>query len=132
MIENNNDKKTENSILCPTNYYTATKAAAELLSQSYYHSFKIPIIIIRGNNVYSPNQYPEKLIPKFIKLLTDNNKVTIQGDGSNVRAFLHVNDVCSALKLVLEKGEIIEQGSHSELMTLSGHYRNLVELQYKK
>ena len=92
MIENNNDKKTENSILCPTNYYTATKAAAELLSQSYYHSFKIPIIIIRGNNVYSPNQYPEKLIPKFIKLLTDNNKVTIQGDGSNLRGFLHSSD----------------------------------------
>ena len=68
----------------------------------------MPIIITRGNNVYGPNQYPEKLIPRFIQQLQLNEKVTIQGDGSNVRAFLHVNDVCSALKLVLEKGEIGE------------------------
>jgi len=94
--------------LCPTNPYAATKAAAELIAKSYYHSFKMPIIITRGNNVYGPNQYPEKLIPRFIQQLQQNKKVTIQGDGSNVRAFLHVNDVCSALKLVLEKGEIGE------------------------
>jgi len=68
----------------------------------------MPIIITRGNNVYGPNQYPEKLVPRFIELLLQSNQVTIQGDGSNVRAFLHVNDVCSALKLVLEKGEIGE------------------------
>ena len=68
----------------------------------------MPIIITRGNNVYGPNQYPEKLVPRFVELLLQNKQVTIQGDGSNVRAFLHVNDVCSALKLVLEKGEIGE------------------------
>ena len=68
----------------------------------------MPIIITRGNNVYGPNQYPEKLVPRFIELLLQTNPVTIQGDGSNVRAFLHVTDVCSALKLVLEKGEIGE------------------------
>ena len=105
MLEENEEKKNENSILCPTNPYAASKAAAELIAKSYYHSFKMPIIITRGNNVYGPNQYPEKLIPRFIELLLDNKPVTIQGDGSNVRAFLHVNDVCSALKLVLEKGE---------------------------
>lgn len=108
MLEENEEKKNENSILCPTNPYAATKAAAELISKSYYHSFKMPIIITRGNNVYGPNQYPEKLIPRFVELLLDNKQVTIQGDGSNVRAFLHVNDVCSALKLILEKGEIGE------------------------
>jgi dTDP-D-glucose 4,6-dehydratase len=102
------EKKTEESILCPTNPYAATKAGAELIAQSYYHSFKLPIIITRGNNVYGPNQYPEKLIPRFIKLLNDNNKVTIQGDGSNIRAFLHVNDVVKAFELILEKGEIGE------------------------
>ena len=68
----------------------------------------MPIIITRGNNVYGPNQYPEKLIPRFIQQLLKGDQVTIQGDGSNVRAFLHVNDVCSALKLVLEKGQIGE------------------------
>ena len=108
MLNENEEKKNENSILCPTNPYAATKAAAELIAKSYYHSFKMPIIITRGNNVYGPNQYPEKLIPKFIQQLQKNEKVTIQGDGSNVRAFLHVNDVCSALKLILEKGEIGE------------------------
>jgi dTDP-glucose 4,6-dehydratase/UDP-glucose 4,6-dehydratase len=108
MLNENEEKKNENSILCPTNPYAATKAAAELIAKSYYHSFKMPIIITRGNNVYGPNQYPEKLIPRFIQQLQQDKKVTIQGDGSNVRAFLHVNDVCSALKLVLEKGEIGE------------------------
>ena len=102
------DKKTEESILCPTNPYAATKAGAELIAQSYYHSFKLPIIITRGNNVYGPNQYPEKLIPRFIKLLNENNNVTIQGDGSNIRAFLHVSDVVNAFEIILEKGEIGE------------------------
>jgi dTDP-glucose 4,6-dehydratase len=108
MISENEEKKHEGSVLCPTNPYAATKAAAELIAKSYYHSFKMPIIITRGNNVYGPNQYPEKLVPRFIQQLLEGNQVTIQGDGSNVRALLHVNDVCSALQLVLEKGRIGE------------------------
>ena len=108
MLSENEEKKHEGSVLCPTNPYAATKAAAELIAKSYYHSFKMPIIITRGNNVYGPNQYPEKLIPRFIQQLLKGEQVTIQGDGSNVRAFLHVNDVCSALKLILEKGKIGE------------------------
>jgi dTDP-glucose 4,6-dehydratase len=108
MLEENEEKKNEESILCPTNPYAASKAAAELIAKSYYHSFKMPIIITRGNNVYGPNQYPEKLIPLFIELLINNKPVTIQGDGSNVRAFLHVNDVCTALNLVLKNGKIGE------------------------
>jgi dTDP-glucose 4,6-dehydratase len=108
MIEEDENKKTENSILCPTNPYAATKAGAELIAQSYYHSFKMPIIITRGNNVYGPNQYPEKLIPRFIELLRDNKKVTIQGDGSNIRAFLHSHDVARAFEIILEKGKIGE------------------------
>jgi dTDP-glucose 4,6-dehydratase len=108
MIQENENKKTENSVLCPTNPYAASKAGAELIAKAYYHSFKMPIIITRGNNVYGPNQYPEKLIPLFIELLKNNKPVTIQGDGSNIRAFLHVFDVCSALRLILEKGVIGE------------------------
>ena len=108
MITENEEKKHEGSVLCPTNPYAATKAAAELIAKSYYHSFKMPIIITRGNNVYGPNQYPEKLVPRFIQQLLEEKPVTIQGDGTNVRALLHVNDVCSALKLILEKGEIGE------------------------
>ena len=96
--------KTEHSILCPTNPYAATKAGAELLAQSYCHSFKMPIIITRGNNVYGPNQYPEKLIPRFIQQLQNDEKVTIQGDGSTVRAFLHAHDTARAFECILEKG----------------------------
>ena len=106
MLDENH--KTENSILCPTNPYAATKAAAELLAQSYIHSFNLPIIITRGNNVYGPNQYPEKLIPKFIKQLYNNEKVTIQGDGSCIRSFLHSFDTSTAFEIILLKGKIGE------------------------
>lgn len=99
------NKKTEHTMLCPTNPYAATKAGAELIAQTYYHSFKVPIIITRGNNVYGSNQYHEKLVPRFIKLLTENHKVTIQGDGSNVRAFLYIDDVCNAFECIFDKGK---------------------------
>jgi dTDP-glucose 4,6-dehydratase len=108
MLEIDEQHKNEHSILCPTNPYAATKAAAELIAQSYHHSYKMPIIITRGNNVYGRNQYPEKLIPLFIKLLKEGKKVTIQGDGSNVRAFLHANDTANAFKSILERGKIGE------------------------
>jgi dTDP-glucose 4,6-dehydratase/UDP-glucose 4,6-dehydratase len=108
LLSFDEEKKDEQSILCPTNPYAATKAGAELIANSYRYSFKMPIIITRGNNVYGPNQYPEKLIPRFIDLLKKDDKVTIQGDGSNVRAFLHVLDVAKALDLILENGKIGE------------------------
>ena len=108
MLDEGEEKKNEQSVLCPTNPYAATKAGAELIAKSYYFSFKMPIIITRGNNVYGPNQYPEKLIPRFIQLLKEDKKVTIQGDGSNVRAFLHAYDVATAIDIILMKGEIGE------------------------
>lgn len=108
------NKKDETSILCPTNPYSASKAGAELLAQSYIHSYKMPIIITRGNNVYGPNQYPEKVIPRFIEQLKNNKKITIQGDGSNLRSFLHSYDTAMAFNIILEKGingEIYNIGS---------------------
>jgi dTDP-glucose 4,6-dehydratase len=104
MLEADEKHKTEQSVLCPTNPYAASKAGAELIAQSYNHSFKMPIIITRGNNVYGPNQYPEKVIPRFIEQLKNNQKVTIQGDGSCVRGFLHAYDTASAFIKILEKG----------------------------
>ena len=101
-------QKTEYSTLYPTNPYAGTKAGAELIAQTYLHSFKMPIIITRGNNVYGPNQYPEKLIPKFIKLLNENKKVTIQGNGSTLRAFMYVSDTVKAFDIILNKGKIGE------------------------
>ena len=108
MLDVDEKHKTEQSILCPTNPYAATKGGAELIAQSYNHSFKMPIIITRGNNVYGPNQYPEKLIPKFINQLRRGNKVTIQGDGSCVRAFLHSKDTANAFETILKNGKIGE------------------------
>lgn len=108
MLSSDETHKTEQSILCPTNPYAASKAGAELIAQSYNHSFQMPIIITRGNNVYGPNQYPEKVIPRFIQQLQKGEKVTIQGDGSCVRAFLHAYDTATAFQCILEKGVIGE------------------------
>ena len=108
MLAADEQHKTEQTVLCPTNPYAATKAGAELLAQAYNHSFKMPIIITRGNNVYGPNQYPEKVIPRFIEQLKRDEKVTIQGDGSCVRAFLHAEDTANAFIKVLEKGKVGE------------------------
>jgi dTDP-glucose 4,6-dehydratase len=108
MIAADEQHKTEQTVLCPTNPYAATKAGAELLAQSYNHSFKIPIVITRGNNVYGLNQYPEKVIPRFIEQLKKGEKVTIQGNGSCVRAFLHAEDTAHAFLKILEKGQVGE------------------------
>jgi dTDP-glucose 4,6-dehydratase len=98
--------KTEESILFPTNPYAATKASAEMIVHSYCHSYNLPVIITRGNNVFGPNQYPEKVIPRFIQLLKNNKKLTIQGTGSAVRAFLHASDTARAFDIILRKGDI--------------------------
>jgi dTDP-glucose 4,6-dehydratase len=101
-------KKIENDKLSPTNPYAASKAAAEMIINSYINSFNMNIIITRSNNVYGPNQYPEKLIPKFIKLLLENQKCTIHGNGSSLRSFIHVDDLVLALECIMLKGIIGE------------------------
>ena len=103
-----NECKNEASILCPTNPYAASKAAAEMIIYSYISSFNMPIVVTRGNNIYGRNQYPEKVIPLFVKLLRDRKKITIQGDGSCLRAFLNVTDAVSAFEIILFKGELRE------------------------
>ena len=108
MLAEDELHKTEHSVLCPSNPYAATKAGAELIAQAYYHSYHMPIIITRGNNVYGLNQYPEKLVPRFIKLLKEDKRVTIQGNGNNVRAFLHAEDTARAFEVILERGVLGE------------------------
>jgi dTDP-glucose 4,6-dehydratase/UDP-glucose 4,6-dehydratase len=109
--------KHEQSLLCPTNPYAASKAAAEMFVNSYNHSYGLKTIITRGNNVYGPNQYPEKLIPKFISLLKEGKKCTIHGNGMSLRSFIHVYDVCTAVDTILHKGvigEIYNIGSNEQ------------------
>lgn len=96
----------ETDVLNPTNPYSATKAGAEHIVRAYYYSYKLPVLIIRCNNVYGIRQYKEKLIPKFINLLLENKKCTIQGKGITRRNFIHIDDVCKAIIVVLTKGEL--------------------------
>lgn len=105
---NDSERNTVSSALNPTNPYAATKAAAELMVRSYCYSFNVPIIITRGNNVYGPHQYPEKLIPKFIYLLDQGKPCPLHGDGSNKRSYLHVDDVANAFSVILKRGKIGE------------------------
>lgn len=111
------DAMDEEQVLEPTNPYAATKAGAEFLAKSYHRSFGMPIIVTRGNNVYGPHQYPEKLIPKFINQLSRGRKVTLHGTGSNKRNFLFVEDVARAFEIILFKakvGQIYNIGGSNE------------------
>jgi len=111
----------EGTILDPTNPYSASKAAAEMLVRSYAHSFNLPIIITRSNNIYGPNQFPEKIIPKFVDQLLDGRKITIHGNGQNQRSFLHVEDVVRAFDIILHKGSlstVYNIGSNNEIKNI--------------
>ncbi|ELP85275.1 DTDP-glucose 4,6-dehydratase, putative [Entamoeba invadens IP1] len=99
---------TENSLLNPTNPYSATKAGAEFIAKAYYQSFGLPLIITRGNNVYGPHQFPEKLIPKFITLLDRGLNCSIHGSGEEKRSFIFISDVVAAFDLILREGVIGE------------------------
>jgi dTDP-glucose 4,6-dehydratase len=112
----------EDHVLEPTNPYAATKAAAEFLVKSYHRSFALPVVITRGNNVYGPHQFPEKLIPKFVNQLTRVRPVTLHGDGANTRNFLFVEDVARAFDVILHKatvGKIYNIGGSNERSNLS-------------
>ena len=110
----------DTGVLRPTNPYSASKAAAEMIVRSYIESFKMNIKTIRCNNVYGPNQYPEKLIPKFKRLLREGKKCTIHGKSCAdiKRAFMHVEDVVDAVEVVWKRGtpgEIYNIASDHEL-----------------
>lgn len=92
----------------PTNPYAATKVGAEYIVKSYYHCFELPIIIVRGNNVYGPRQFPEKMIPKFITSVLEGKPCTVAGNGLMQRNFIFVEDVCRGLVAVMENGKIDE------------------------
>lgn len=98
----------ENAPLRPTQPYAATKAASEMMATAYRLSYGLPLIITRGNNVYGPHQYPEKVIPKFTCLLMRGKPVSIHGSGSSIRSFLFVEDVARAFDVITHKGSVGE------------------------
>jgi len=131
-VELDGDECHETTILKPTNPYAATKASAEHLVFSYYYSFKLPIIITRGNNVYGPRQYPEKLIPKCIISIKEGKPFTVHGLGNTVRNFIHVDDVCSAVDIIINKGSLGEVynigGDHDNEYSVMEVAKKLIKL----
>lgn len=95
----------ETSPIRPSNPYAASKAGADILVQSYMRTHEVPALIVRGSNNFGPYQYPEKLIPLAITNLLDGSPVPIHGNGRHLRTWIHVNDFCSALDLILHKGQ---------------------------
>eukprot|EP00904_Undaria_pinnatifida_P009244 jgi/Undpi1/544/HiC_scaffold_10.g04008.m1 len=119
--EHDQEPMFEDHVLEPTNPYAATKAGAEFIAKAYFRSFKLPVVITRGNNVYGPHQYPEKLIPKFINQLMRGKKLTVHGTGENTRNFLYVADVASAFDKILHQaveGHIYNIGGSNEVSVL--------------
>ena len=107
--------------LSPNSPYSASKAAADLIALSFHKSYGMDVRISRCSNNYGPNQYPEKLIPLAIINLIQGKRIPIYGDGPNRRDWLHVEDHCQAIELILESGkggEVYNIGGGDELTTL--------------
>tara|TARA_B110000014_G_scaffold148362_1_gene103300 strand:- start:943 stop:1935 length:993 start_codon:yes stop_codon:yes gene_type:complete len=95
----------EDSKFNPSSPYAATKAAAELIINSYFVTYGSDVIITRCTNNYGPRQFTEKLIPKIIVLANQNKKIPIYGSGKNIRDWIYVDDHCDAVSLALFKGK---------------------------
>ncbi|MBA2561163.1 MAG: dTDP-glucose 4,6-dehydratase [Propionibacteriales bacterium] len=108
----------ENQPLEPNSPYSASKASSDLIARSYYRTHKLPVCVTRCSNNYGPYQFPEKVIPLFVTNLIDGGTVPLYGEGANVRDWLHVDDHCRAIHLVLEAGrpgEVYNIGGGTEL-----------------
>ena len=127
-----NIARNEMAAFNPSSSYAASKAAAEMFVNAYYHSFKLPVLIARSNNCFGPQQYPEKIVPRFICQLLDDEKITIHGQGTARRNFIHVDDTCTAFETILLKGEIGEiyniSADHSNEFTVMQVAQMLVDI----
>ena len=98
----------ETTPFAPNSPYSASKASADHLVRSYHHTFGLPTLTTNCSNNYGPYQFPEKLIPLMIMNASEGKSLPIYGDGSNIRDWLHVEDHCSGILSVLQKGRIGE------------------------
>ena len=108
---------TEETPLQANSPYSASKAGADLMVRAYHNTFDLPVNITRCSNNYGPYQFPEKLIPLMISNALEDKKLPVYGDGKNIRDWLHVYDHCTAIDLVLHKGEpgeVYNIGGHNE------------------
>ena len=95
----------ESDPLRPSNPYSASKAGGDLLALAYWHTHQVPVVITRSSNNFGPYQYPEKVVPLFITNALEDKPVPLYGDGRNVRDWLYVLDNCTAIDLVLRRGQ---------------------------
>jgi len=105
----------------PNSPYAASKASADLITLAYQKTYSLDLMISRCCNNYGPNQFPEKIIPLFITNLIQGKKISVYGDGLNVREWIHVNDHCRGLELIFENGkagEVYNLGSNAEFTNI--------------
>jgi dTDP-glucose 4,6-dehydratase len=105
---------TEESPLAPSSPYSATKTGADLLVQSYFHTYDLPAVICRGSNNYGPYQYPEKLIPLMVLNAIHGDALPVYGDGMQVRNWIHSTDFARAI------GHVLEHGAAGEVYNAGG------------
>ena len=108
----------ETDELRPRNPYSASKAGADRLAYSYFATYQVPVIVTRASNNYGPYQFPEKVIPLFITNALEDQGLPLYGDGLNVRDWLHVDDHCRGVDLLIEKGvngEVYNIGGGNEV-----------------
>jgi dTDP-glucose 4,6-dehydratase len=109
---------TEEQPLEPNSPYSAAKASSDLIARSYFRTHGLPVCVTRCSNNYGEYQFPEKVIPLFVTNLIDGKKVPLYGDGLNIRDWLHVDDHCRGIQLVVEggrAGEVYNIGGGTEL-----------------
>jgi dTDP-glucose 4,6-dehydratase len=129
----------EDDPLLPRSPYSASKAGGEHIARAYAASFGVPLLVTRGSNTYGPNQYPEKLVPVLITNAIDDMRLPLYNDGSAVRDFIHAEDHCRAIDLVLHEapaGETYNVGTGLEtsglrvaeaVLDIMGKPRNLIQ-----
>jgi dTDP-glucose 4,6-dehydratase len=118
----------ETDELKPRNPYAASKAGADRLAYSYWATYEVPVIVTRASNNYGPYQFPEKVIPLFVTNAIEDIPVPLYGDGKNVRDWLHVDDHCRAIDLLIEtgvNGEVYNIGGGNEVMNVDLTHRIL-------
>ena len=94
----------EETAFRPSSPYSASKASGDLFCQSYWRTYRLPVIIVRPSNNYGPYQFPEKLIPKTIIRALYNQSIPVYGKGDQIRDWLYVEDFCEALDTIIRKG----------------------------
>jgi len=127
---------TEDDHLNPTNPYSASKAAAEMMIKAAIHSFGVNAIITRSCNNYGPRQYHEKLIPKVLKAIRDEKPITVYNDGQMVREWMHVLDNCIGIDKALQcgwSGEVYNLGTTERVTVLNviKHIHDILDKEMK-